>query len=241
MTILKNAVEGAKVKVKKIGEAPWIRHQLNELGIYQGVVLKILEVQHKRWLYPGLLRIKVNDRIGVISQHLAEKVVVEKNGEIVRLANLYYGEKRTIFAEYGKLEEKELLSKIGIKAGAVIEVIGQLPDDLLVFDIEEEEKKLSPNVATQIWVSLNGMEVQLNYLPQNILSEIVDIVSNEPARQALYDSGFVKGKCIKLKQHEKIPVNQNIEECSLFIEHEGSLIRLNLELAKQVWVEKVLN
>ncbi len=241
MTTLINAPEGAAVKVARIGPAPEFIDKLRELGINQGAILTILKKQHKRWLYPGLLRINVNGEVCAISEPLAEMVLVEKDGKAVRLTELICGGKGKVFSEHGRVDEREILSKIGIGLDAVIEVIGQFPNDILVFDVGGQERKLSPNVATQIWISLDGKEIQLNYLPPSMLCEIVDTVSDGPGRQALHDIGFIEGQPVELKRHERVPVDQNVEDCALFLEFEGSPIRLKLELARQVWVEELQN
>lgn len=240
-TTLTNALEGAKVKVKKIGENPEIRYELRELGIKQGDVLKILEDHHKRCFYSGLYRIKVNGKVGVLSQHLAQKVLVMKNSEVVHLADLCQGEKSKVFAYHGELEERVLLREMGIKSGVFIEIIGHFPDDLLVFDVEGEEEKLSSGLATKIWVILRGKKIQINYLPQGVLSKIVNIVSCGRALQAFTDMGFIVGQFVKLKRHEEIPFDEGVDKHALFVEKNGSSIRLGLDLANQVWVEEVLN
>jgi Fe2+ transport system protein FeoA len=236
-TRLTDALEGARVRVKKIGQDPEIRYKLGEIGIKHGEILKVLKEQTQQWFWSGIFRIKINDKLGVLEQRLSELIVVEKNGNKVRLLDLRQGEMAKVIAVEGELEEKALLREMGIRAGASVEIIGQFPHNILVFEIEGEEKKLSQNLATKIWVTLKGKKVQSNYLPQHVLSKILKIVGNEQTVTALANLGFVKGQFVKLKRHEEIPHDLGFHTDALFVELHGSPVRLGLELAGQVWVE----
>ncbi|MFQ5864674.1 MAG: FeoA family protein [bacterium] len=238
-TRLKDALGGARVVVTKIGEDPEIRYKLNELGIKHGEILTILKDQPENWLWSGIFRIKINGKMGVLEQHMAELVMVEKDGKMVCILDLRQGEMGKVIEVQGELEEKALLMEMGIKPGASIEVIGQFPYDILIFEIEGEEKKLSPSLATKIWVTLKGKKVQSNYLPQHVLSKILKIVGDAQTLTTLTNMGFVEGQYVKLKRREEITYDLGICKNVLFIELHGLPVRLGLDLAEQVWVEEV--
>jgi hypothetical protein len=64
-------------------------------------------------------------------------------------------------------------------------------------------------------------------------------VSYGRALQAFTVKGFIVGRYVKLKRHESIPIDEGTDKRAVLVEKKGSSVRLDLDLAEQVWVEEI--
>jgi Fe2+ transport system protein FeoA len=110
VTQLTNVLEGARVRVKQIEKDPKIRYELSKLGIEHGEILRILKGQSHQWLWSGIFRIKINGDVGVIEQHTAKLVIVEKDGRRSRLIDSYQGESGKVILDGKMLPLRKMVS-----------------------------------------------------------------------------------------------------------------------------------
>ena len=175
MDLLKDIEPETLVTVKKIEGGTEIKEHLEHLGIAEGVKLTVLATEpvHVHW---GPISVKVADKEVIVAHGWADRIYVEKEGEILPFLRLEEGDKGVVKTiEEGKEVEK-LLAEFGVKEGAELTLLHHVPDRTIVFKIDDEEIKMGEGQASKVLVEHEGKTLQINYLKEGTKAKISKII-----------------------------------------------------------------
>lgn len=223
---------GAKVVVKKIDGGRGVLKYLKDMGITEGTELNVVG-QGPGHEHRGAILIKVDGREVVLGQGEADKISVEKEGNVVTLLQLEKGDKGVVKSLEGKEEE---LFELGIKAGSKVKFIKHLPDQILVFNVEDREIEMGEGLASKILVEWEGKTIQPNFLEKGKKAKIVKVISGLSAEQKIDEMGIEKDKEITLVRRE--PMSPTPErEGYIRVKVGEKTIAIGEGMAKKIWVE----
>lgn len=188
-----------KVTVEKIEAGSEAKNYLKDLGIEEGVGLTVVTTEPSR-VKTGPISIKIGGKDVVLGLGWADKIYIEKDNSILPVLELEKGEKGIINrVECGKFL-KDWFSQIGIEEKKEIEFLGHLPDDTLVFDIDDNEIKLGEGQASKFLVEYENETIQVNSLKEGNSGKISRIFSGTKFTEKL--KNVMQGKTITLVRRE---------------------------------------
>lgn len=224
----------SEVIVKRIdGEQKMSKH-LEELGVKEGVELRVLatEVQHEH-VGPICLKTVVGEVI--LSQGMADKVYVKKEGEMTPLLQLEKGSKGVVKnIEAGK-DFRAWLDELGIKEGTEVEFLRHVADDTLVFKADGEEIKIGEGEASKILVEAAGKKFQANYIEEGNEAIIVKFIGGIEYRHKLKKLELEQGMKITLFRKEEHPP-AHVRGQYIKAKIGENVITIGHGMAEKIWV-----
>ncbi|MCD6129986.1 MAG: ferrous iron transport protein A [Deltaproteobacteria bacterium] len=188
-----------KVTVEKIEAGSEAKNYLKDLGIEEGTTLTVMTTEPSR-VKTGPISIKIGGKDVVLGLGWADKIYIEKDNNILPVLELEKGEKGTVSRiECGKFL-KDWFSQIGIEEKKEIEFLGHLPDDTLVFDVDDNEIKLGEGQASKFLVEYENETIQVNSLKEGNGGKISKIFSGTKFTEKL--KNIMQGKTITLVRRE---------------------------------------
>ncbi|MCK4648048.1 ferrous iron transport protein A [bacterium] len=227
----------AKVVVKKIEGGTETKRVLEDLGVREGVELNIIAVR-PRHKHRGPISFEVAGREAIMALGMADKVYVEKEGKTLPLLRIEKGEKGAVKSIEGGKDFKNWLSELGIKEGSEIKFLRHIPDDTLIFKVEDKEIKMGEGQATKFFVESEGKSIQANYLKEGVEAKIVKVIGGVRARKKLEEMEIKEGTKIILTGKEKqapTPVRGHYIEAKIG----EQLITIGHGMAEKIWIEPV--
>lgn len=236
MKLLLSEVEPeVKVVVKKIEGGSEVKNRLEELGISEGTELTVVATEPVH-VHVGPISLKVEGREVIIALGLADKVYVDKEGEILPLLRLEAGDRGIVKEIEGGKTLKDNLAELGIEKGNEIEFLRHLPADTLVFEVDEEEISMGEGQASKVLVEWEGKKIQINYLREGEKAKIIKIIGRTLVKEKFEKMGIVEGKEITLVRREMYA--QVPRKGSYVVAKIGEkLVTIGRGLAEKVWVE----
>ncbi len=235
MKLLNEIKSKTKVTVKKIDGGPEIRKHLEDLGVAKGIELTVLATQ-ARHEHRGPISLKIADREVIMAQGMADKIHVEKEGTLLPLLRLEKGDEGTVKVIEGGKDFKNWLSELSIEEGIWVEFLKHIPDDALVFKVDDREIKMGEGEASKVFVEYEGNPIQVNYLREGAKTKITKIIGGVGVRQKLDELGIKEGTEITLigkEERAPIPVRGNYVHAKIG-EH---LITIGHGMAEKIWVD----
>ncbi|MEA1995641.1 MAG: FeoA family protein [Campylobacterota bacterium] len=188
-----------KVTVEKIEAGSEAKNYLKDLGIEEGAGLTVVATEPSR-VKTGPISVKIGGNDAVLGLGWADKIYIEKDTSILPILELEKGEKGIINrVECGKFL-KDWFSQIGIEEKKEVEFLGHLPDDTLVFDIDDNEIKLGEGQASKFLVEYENETIQVNSLKEGNSGKISRIFSGTKFTEKL--KNIMEGKTITLVRRE---------------------------------------
>jgi len=190
-----------KVVVKEITGGKEVARSLEELGIAEGTELTVVATEPVH-MHVGPISVKVAGREAVIARGWADKVYVEKEGKTIPLLRVEAGEKGTVKKIEGGKNFVDWFAELGVKEGSEIEFLRHLPDDTLVFKIDDREISMGEGQASKVLVEREGRNVQINYLGEGEKAKVSKILGGTSLKEKFEQMGVVEGKEITLVRKE---------------------------------------
>jgi Fe2+ transport system protein FeoA len=188
-----------KVTVEKIEAGSEAKNYLKDLGIEEGAGLTMVTTEPSH-VKTGPISLKIGGKDVVLGLGWADKIYIEKDNNILPVLELEKGEKGIIKrVECGK-SLKDWFSQIGIEEKKEIEFLGHLPDDTLVFDIDNNEIKLGEGQASKFLVEYENETIQVNSLKEGNSGKISKIFIGTKFTEKLKD--VMEGEIITLVRRE---------------------------------------
>jgi len=188
-----------KVTIEKIEAGAEAKDYLKDLGIEEGVGLTVVTTEPSR-VKAGPISVKIGGKEIVLGLGWADKIYIEKDSSILPVLELEKGEKGIINRVEGGKFLKDWFSQIGIEEKKEIEFLGHLPDDTLVFDIDNNEIKLGEGQASKFLVEYENETIQANSLKEGESGKISKIFSGTKFTEKLKD--VMEGAIITLVRRE---------------------------------------
>ncbi len=235
MVKLTDVKPGTRVIVRRI-DGVEVKKHLEDIGIREGIDLKIVGTElHHKHKGPICIKISDSDKEVIIPQGIADKTNLDKGGQEVSLLALEQGDKG-IVKNIQSGEAMTLLNELGIMGGAEIEFARHMPDDTLVFKIEEREMRVGEGEAAKILVELEGKRIQANYVKEGIETTIVKIIGGIEYGHKFEGIGLKEGTNITLLKKEAHPPSA-LRGRYIRAKIGEELITVGHGLAEKVWVE----
>jgi Fe2+ transport system protein FeoA len=223
------------VTVKKIDGGLEVKGYLEELGIAEGTELTVVATEPVH-VHVGPISLKAGEKEAVIARGWADKVYVEKEGETVPLLRLETGEKGTLKTIEGGKTFEDYLSGLGIEKGSEVEFLRHLPDDTLVFKIDDRELSMGEGQASKVLVEREGTSIQINYLGEGENATISKVIGGTSLKEKFEQMGVAEGKEITLVRKE-MPAPIPKRGAYVLAKIGEQLVTIGHGLAEKVWVE----
>jgi Fe2+ transport system protein FeoA len=223
------------VTVKKIDGGLEVKGYLEELGIAEGTELTVVATEPVH-MHVGPISLKSAGREAVVARGWADKVYVEKEGETVPLLRLETGEKGTLKTIEGGKAFEDYLSGLGIEKGSEVEFLRHLPDDTLVFKIDDRELSMGEGQASKVLVEREGTSIQINYLGEGENATISKVIGGTSLKEKFEQMGVAEGKEITLVRKE-MPAPIPKRGAYVLAKIGEQLVTIGHGLAEKVWVE----
>nr|QNO49463.1 hypothetical protein OCBBGKCP_00020 [Methanosarcinales archaeon ANME-2c ERB4] len=202
MRSLKDVEPETTVVVKEITGGLDVKEHLGELGVTEGTELEVLATEsvHPHW-GPIALRTKDRDEL-VIARGWADKIYVEKEGEITPLLKLAEGDKGTVRSIEGGKDFEGFLSEYEIVEGSELTFLHHVPDCTIVVSSGDAEMRMGEGQASKIFVTQDGKSSQLNHLKEGESSTVEKIVGGTHVKGKFEQIGLEEGSRITLLRRE---------------------------------------
>ncbi len=201
MKLLSEVEPEVKVAVKKIDGGLEVKRNLEELGILEGTELTVVATEPVH-VHAGPISLKAGEMEAVVARGWADKVRVEKAGETLPLLRLENGEKGTVKTIEGGKTFEDNFSELGIEKGSEVKFLRHLPDDTLVFKIDDEEIPMGEGQASKLLVEREGQPIQVNYLKEGEKAKISKIIGGTSLKDKFEQLGIAEGNEITLVRKE---------------------------------------
>ncbi|MDI6885741.1 MAG: FeoA family protein [archaeon] len=235
MKLLSEVEPEVKVAVKRIDGGLEVKGHLEELGIAEGTELTVVATEPVH-VHAGPISLKAAGREAVIARGWADKVYVDKEGETLPLLRLETGEKGTVKTIEGGKVFEGYLSGLGIEKGSEVEFLRHLPDDTLVFKIDDKEISMGEGQASKALVEKEGKSIQINYLEEGEKAKISKIIGGTSLREKFEQLRIVEGKEITLVRKE-MPAPVPKRGTYVLAKMDELLVTIGRGLAEKIWVE----
>ena len=211
------------------------KKHLEHLGVKEGTELTVVSTEpvHE---HVGPIALKINDRELTIARGWADKIYVEKNGELLPLLRLEKADKGVIKSIEGGKDSKGLLSELGIEEGNELTFLTHIPDKILVFKTGDKELKMGEGQASKVLVESKSGSIQINYLKEGEPVKITRIIGGKHLKEKFEQTGITVGNEIILnRKEESVPVSRKGNY--ILANVDGQLITIGYGLAEKVMVE----
>lgn len=235
MKLLSEVEPEVNVRVKKIEGGSEVKSYLGELGISEGTELTVVATEPVH-IHAGPISLRVGGKEVVIARGWADKVYVDKEGETLPLLRLENGEKGRVNAIEGGKVFENYLSELGVERGREVEFLRHLPDDTLIFKIDDHEIRMGEGQASKLLVERKGENFQINYLGRGEKAKISKVLGGTSLKEKFEELGIKEGKEITLVGKEmSTPVRKGGNYVLAKIGEQ--LVTIGRGLAEKVWVE----
>jgi len=235
MKLLSEIEPEVKVGIKKIDGGLEVKGYLEELGISEGTELTVVATEPVH-MHVGPISLKSAGGEAVVARGWADKVYVDKEGETLPLLRLETGEKGTVKTIEGGKVFEDWLSGLGVEKGKVIEFLRHLPDDTLVFKIDDREVSMGEGQASKVMVEREGKNIQINYLAEGEHAKISKVLGGTSLKGKFEQMGVAEGKEITLVRKE-MPAPVPKRGTYVLAKIGEQLVTIGHGLAEKVWVE----
>jgi len=235
MKLLSEVDSEITVTVKKIDGGLEVKRNLEELGILEETELTIVATEPVH-VHAGPISLKTAGREAVVARGWADKVYVEKGGRMLPLLMLEEGEKGTVKTIEGGKVFEDNFSELGIEKGNEIEFLRHLPDDTLVFKIDDTEIRMGEGQASKLLVEHEEQSIQINYLKEGEKAKISKIIGGTGLKDKFEQLGIKEGKEITLVRKET-PAPSPKRGNYVLAKIGEQLVTIGRGLAEKVWVE----
>ncbi|MHC1623366.1 MAG: FeoA family protein [Candidatus Methanospirareceae archaeon] len=131
------------------------------------------------------------------------------------------------------LSEIEPEVKVAVKK---IEFLRHLPDDTLVFKIDDTEIRMGEGQASKVLVEREGTSIQINYLGEGEHAKISKVLGGTSLKEKFEQIGVVEGKEIILVRKE-VSAPSPKRGAYVLAKIGEQLVTIGHGLAEKVWVE----
>ena len=235
MKSLKDVEPETTVVVKEITGGLDIKQHLEELGVKEGVELDVVATEpvHVHW---GPISLTVGDREAIIARGWADKIYVEKEGEVLPLLRLEEEDRGTIRSIEGGKDFEGFLSEYGIVKGSELAFLRHVPDRTMVFAVEGAEMRMGEGQASKVFVTKEGESTQINYLKEGENATVERIVGGTHIKEKFGELGLNEGAEITLLRRET-PAPTPRRGTYILAKMGEQLITIGHGLAEKVLVE----
>ncbi|MEA1925541.1 MAG: FeoA family protein [Candidatus Altiarchaeota archaeon] len=235
MKLLSEVEPETKVTVKKIDGGPDIKKHLGDLGIAEGIEFTVsaTQVRHE---HRGPISLEMAGREIILAQGMADKIHMEKDGTSLSLLELEEGDEGVVKSIEGGKDFENWLSELGIEEGIKARFLRHIPDDTLVFEVDNREIELGEGEASKVFAEYEGEPIQINYLGEGVEAKIAKIIGGVGVREKLRGLGIKEEAGIILARKEKqahVPVRGNYVRAKIG-EH---FVTIGHGMAEKIWVE----
>lgn len=201
MKSLKDVEPETPVTVKEITGGLDIKEHLEELGVKEGVELNVVATEpvHVHW---GPISLALGDREMITARGWADKIYVEKEGEMLPLLRLEEGDKGTVKSIEGGKDIKGFLSECGIAKGSDLTFLRHVPDRTMVFAVKGTEMRMGEGQASKVFVTREGKTIQINYLKEGEKAVVERIIGGTHLKEKFEQLGIKEGAEITLLRRE---------------------------------------
>ena len=235
MKLLNEIEPETKVTVKKIDGGPEIKKHLTDLGVAEGIELTVLatQAQHE---HRGPISLEIAGREIILAQGMADKVYIKKEDTLLPLLRLEEGDTGTVKSIEGGKDFRDWLSELGIEEGTEVRFLRHIPDDTLVFEVDNMEIKLGEGEASKVFADYEGKSLQINYLGEGVKAKIAKVIGGVGVREKLGRLGVKEETEIILTRREEqahTPVRGNYVQAKIG----EQLISIGHGMTEKIWVE----
>ena len=235
MKLLSEVEPEVKVVVKRIDGGLEVKRNLEELGISEGTELTVVATEPVH-VHVGPISLKAAGREAVVARGWADKVYVEKEGEMVPLLRLEAGDRGIVKTIEGGKVFEDNFALLGIEKGKEIEFLHHLPDDTLVLKIDDREISMGEGQASKLLVERGGKDIQINYLGEGEHAKISKVLGGTALKEKFEQHGIKEGKEITLVRKET-PAPSPKRGTYVLAKIGEQLVTIGRGLAEKVWVE----
>ncbi|RZN13473.1 MAG: ferrous iron transport protein A [Methanosarcinales archaeon] len=236
LPILSEVEPEETVTVKKTDGGVEAKSHLNELGIVKGTVLTVIATEpvHVR---AGPISLKTAEKELVIARGWANKIMVEREGEVLPLLRLEAGENGTVKNMGGSKSFEGYFTGLGIEMGSEIEFVKHLPDTTLMFKVDDLKITMGEGQASKMLVEREGQTIQLNYLREGENAKMGKIVGGVSLLEKFKQMGLAEGKDITLVRKNVQP--PHVPKMGTYVSAKigDQLVTIGQGLSGRVWVE----
>ncbi len=235
MRLLNEIESGVKVIVRRIDGGPDIKKHLRDLGVTEGIEFTVLatKAQHE---HRGPISLEIAGREIILAQGMADKIYIKKEDTLLPLLRLEGGDTGTVKSIEGGKDFRNWLSELGIGEGSEVKFLKHIPDDTLVFEVDDNEVRLGEGEASKVFADYGGEPIQINYLEEGVKAEIAKVIGGVGVREKLGGLGIKEKAAIILSGREErthTPVRGNYVQAKIG-EH---LISIGHGMTEKIWVE----
>ncbi|MEA3255173.1 MAG: FeoA domain-containing protein [Candidatus Altiarchaeota archaeon] len=235
MRLLNEVEARTKVTVKRIDGGPDIKKHLGDLGVAEGVELTVLatQAQHE---HRGPISLEIAGGEIILAQGMADKIYVGAEDTLMPLLKLEKGDEGTVESIEGGKDFKNWLSELGIDEGTEVRFLRHVPDDTLIFKVDNKEIRLGEGEASKVFAEYGGQFIQINYLREGEKTEITKVIGGVGIREKLRELGVEEGTEIVLTGREErthIPVRGNYVQAEIG----DHLISIGHGMTEKIWVD----
>lgn len=224
------------VVVQQIDGGSEVKLHLEEMGIAEGKELTVMSTKPIH-MHVGPILLKTGGKEVIVARGWADKVYVEKDGEMLPFLRLEAGEKGTVKDIEGGSSLKKYLSELGVDIGDEVDFIRHLPDDTLVLDVNGSEIKMGEGAASKILVEKEGKVIQLNYLKDGEKALISRVIVGASHKEKFDQMGIKEGNGISMIRKERISPMVHGTGTYVMVKVEGNLVTIGAGLSEKIWVE----
>ncbi len=235
MGLLVDVEPDAKATIRKIEGGEEIKRHLEDLGVKEGVELKVLE-QAPQHGHMGAISLSIDDKEVILGHGMAEKLYVDKDGTMTSFLEFEEGDRGIIKAFGGGKDFDGWFSALGIEVGKEIKFLKHLPDDTLSFEIQGKPVTMGEGRASKILAEYEGKTTQINHLKTGEKVKVISVIGGATLKEALEQEGIKEGAEITLSKREKtVPAPERGKY--VLAETGGQQITIGYGMAKKVWVD----
>jgi Fe2+ transport system protein FeoA len=238
MKLLTDLEPESTVVVKKFegGEESAIKASLAELGVNEGVELTLMAVEPVH-THVGPISLKTADKEAIVCQGWADKIFLEKEGEMLPLLMMEKGDKGTVKAIEGGKDFEGWVSELGINKDGEVEFLRHIPHETLILKVADKEVKVGPGKASRIWVEDGGKTFQINYLEQGKKAKVSRISGGVRHKQEIEEAGLKEGEEVTLVRREVSKVSPERRGNYVVAKIGSQAITIGRGMAEKIWVE----
>jgi Fe2+ transport system protein FeoA len=221
--------------IRKIEGGEDVRKHLEDLGVNQNGEIRVLE-QAPQHEHTGAISLSVDDREVILGHGMADKLYVDKEGNIISVLELEEEDQGIVRAFGGGKDLAEWFSALNIKTGKEVKFLQHLPDDTLSFEIQGKPVTMGEGRASKILVEYEGQTIQINYLKIGEKAKINFIIGGLSLKEEFEQEGIKKDADITMIDRDKTaPVS--VKGRYVRAETGGRQITIGYGMASKVWVD----
>ncbi len=226
-----------KFEVVKIEGGRELKDYLKEEGVEEGKIL-VLEptVIHE---HHGPLAVEFDSKEVILTQGIAEKIIVEAYGAKKNLLELEANDTGIIKSFNCGKKVKEGLDKIGLKENINIKVKGHLTDETYNIQCNGQSVELCTGEASMLLINTGEKILQLPQFKTGDEGKLEYIISGIALEERLKDAGIQIGKTIKLASKTSVSGPAKHIGCTFHFLVEGKRVSIGHGIAQKIKVKSV--